>query len=99
MLKRIQLATKEVAHLNINFSVELVDPEHLIVYTQRGKFDFKADHDRLIIVLVSYTSGFHNYSYDHIDKCWRSISDGHDMRGMYVRDFLHHCVGCPNLND
>ncbi len=100
--RQIVQAVEHMAPLNETFTIEfkMVDGlEWLIISTPRGKFQFHADHSQNCLMFISYITGYHGYHYYPEEKLWLSKkSDRHDMRGMITRDFIHHCVGCPDFN-
>jgi frataxin-like iron-binding protein CyaY len=68
------------------------------VQTSRGKYTVRPDHEKKILVLQSYISGYHNYYFDPTEKLWFSVKDNHDFRGLFTRDIVRHCVGCPHFD-
>ena len=88
-------AIDPLKHLNQSFDCNLTHEGNLVVKTVKGDFVLRPDHDKKVISLKSYVSGFHNYEFDRVEKQWVSIKDGHDMRGLITRDILRHCIGCP----
>eukprot|EP01039_Chlorochromonas_danica_P003420 gene3418-3747_t len=97
MLKAMEASVQSLIPLNENFSVTFTNPEQLVVQTQRGKYTIHPDHTRQILVMQSYISGFHNYYFDPVDKVWLSVKDNHDLRGLFTRDLMRHCAGCPSF--
>jgi hypothetical protein len=98
MIKRMQVAIEPMVKQNDNFKVYFAEENHLVVETSRGNFDFRPDYKEGWLVLKSYISGYQNYRFDPEEGQWLSVKDNHDMRGLVIRDLIHHCVGCPDLN-
>lgn len=97
MLKAMEDSVQSLIPLNENFSVTFTNPEELVVQTLRGKYTIRPDHTKQLLVMQSYISGFHNYYFDPVDKVWLSVKDNHDLRGLFTRDLMRHCAGCPSF--
>ena len=85
--------------LNENFSVTMDEMEpKLIIATARGNITLSVDRTRDLLHVQSYITGHNFYVFEPEEKVWRSVKDGHDARGLIVRDMLRHCTGCPIIS-
>lgn len=97
IIKAVADSVQPLIPMNENFSVELISPEELVIHTNRGKYKFHPDHQKQVLTLQSYFSGFHNYFFDPTARRWLSVKDGHDLVGLFIRDVMRHHAGCPSL--
>ncbi|RYG70029.1 hypothetical protein EON64_01275 [archaeon] len=98
IIQKIETSVQDMIPLNEDFSVSRPSEEELVVQTKRGKFSFKPDHDKMIIIMQSYITGYHNYYFEPSERLWLSTKDNHDMRGLFIRDIMRHSNGCPKLD-
>eukprot|EP01031_Cornospumella_fuschlensis_P031488 gene31488-38057_t len=98
IIQKIERSVQDMIPLNENFSVSRPSEDELIVQTKRGRFSFKPDHEKMIIIMQSYITGYNNYYFEPRERLWLSTKDNHDMRGLFIRDIMRHSTGCPTLD-
>ena len=63
-----------------------------------GTFRLVLAPEKRVVELLSPVSGGQTYKWDAREAAWKHVTDGHDVTGMLVRDYLRAgCVGLPNL--
>ena len=62
-----------------------------------GAFALNIDYEQLTLELTSPKSGTFTYIYCLEKERWRGKDDGHDLKGMLVRDIIPLCNGVPDL--
>ena len=62
-----------------------------------GAFALNIDYEQLTLELTSPKSGTFTYIYCLEKERWRGKDDGHDLKGMLVRDIIQLCNGVPDL--
>lgn len=102
MLERIAAAVEPLKGLNETLLIDKASPDdaapQLTLTTPRGKFIFRTNPNEGLLVLQSYITGTHQYFFEAESGQWLSVKDGHDLRGLFTRDWLRHCAGCPRLD-
>ena len=100
MLSDISDAIEPILPLNPGYEINRIASDHLEVRCgdNGGTYVFRVDHSLYAIGIISPVSGINKYMLHPDEGLWLGASDGHDMRGLIIRDFMRHCLGLPNFD-
>ena len=100
MLSDISDAIEPILSLNPGYKINRIASDHLEVICGDGggTYVFRVDHSMQVIGCISPVSGVNKYLLDPEEGLWLGVSDGHDLRGLIIRDFMRHCIGLPSFD-
>lgn len=62
-----------------------------------GQYILQVDHDERMVILESPISGRILYVLSQSTNEWCGYDDGHNLIGLFVRDWIRQCKGVPKL--
>jgi hypothetical protein len=98
IFQKIQTAFLPLLPLNPHVTLQIQSDEIRLNIQPKGLFYFKIDHTREELHLSTPYSEPCVYLFCPDTLQWLSKRDGHDFRGMIIRDWLRGYVGCPHFD-